>query len=214
MTIQTESQGPTLTLSPASRQRDTRGAVAQSGPSTAKREKVRVRARSGQAGTLFLLALLAGLASATTARAQDPDPAAVAKAKEVMAAAHSDKMMDQMITLMEKPLSQLIEGANPGRGKEVTDLLHDRVIPAMRERMPEFTDLAARVYAKHFTVEDLDQLIAFYDSPVGKKLLAEQGQMLTEMSQIGQAWGRNVAIEVMRKLAPEFQKRGLAMPNI
>jgi hypothetical protein len=116
--------------------------------------------------------------------------------------------------MMEKPLSQLIESANPGHAKEVTDLLHDRFIPAMRERLPEFTDLAARVYAKHFTVADLEQLIAFYNSPIGKKLLAEQGAMLAEMGQLGQAWGRNVATDVMRKLAPEFQKRGLAMPNI
>jgi hypothetical protein len=157
---------------------------------------------------------VACLALPTAARAEEPDPAAVAKAKEVMAAAHSDRMADQVITMMEKPLSQLIESANPGRAKEVTDLLHDRFIPAMRERLPEFTDLAARVYAKHFTVADLEQLIAFYNSPIGKKLLAEQGAMLAEMGQLGQAWGRNVATEVMRKLAPEFQKRGLAMPNI
>jgi hypothetical protein len=170
----------------------------------------------GKCGRLAsaLLACVIGLALAAAARADEPDPAAIAKAKEVMAAAHSDKMADQMVTLMEKPLSQLIESANPGHGKEVADLLRERFIPEMRKRLPEFTDMAARIYAKHFTVEDLDQLVAFYDSPIGKKLVAEQSAMLAETSAVAQAWGQNLALEVLRKLAPEFRKRGLAMPNI
>jgi uncharacterized protein len=161
-----------------------------------------------------LLAGMVGLALATSAWAEEPDPAAIAKAKEVMAAAHSDKMAAQMITLMEKPLSELIESVNPGRGKETADLLREELFPAMRQRMPEFTDLAARIYAKHFTVADLEQLIAFYESPIGKKLVAEQPAMLTEMSAVAQAWGENLAMEVMRNLEPEFHKRGLTMPNI
>lgn len=148
------------------------------------------------------------------ARAEEPTPAAIAKAKEFMAAAHADKLADQMLTLMEKPLSQLVEQANPGRGKESADLLREKLFPAMRERMPEFTDLAARIYAKHFTVADLEKLIAFYESPIGRKLVAEQPAMLNEMTAVAQAWGENLAAEVMRKLEPEFHKRGLAMPNI
>lgn len=155
-----------------------------------------------------------GLALATAVHAEDPDPAAITKAKEFMAAAQSVRLADQMLTLMEKPLAQLIEKANPGRGKEIADLLREKLFPAMRERLPEFTELAAHVYAKHFTAAELDQLIAFYDSPIGKKLLAEQPAMLSEMNAVAQAWGQNLAMDVMRKLAPEFEKRGLAMPKI
>jgi hypothetical protein len=192
------------------------------GPSSAEREEVGVRVRR-QVGIFILqrsrlarafLTLLAVLALATSGRAEEPDPAAIAKAKEAMAAAHSDKLAVQMLTLMEKPLSDLIESVNPGRGKETADLLREKLFPAMRERLPEFTDLAARIYAKHFTVADLEQLIAFYESPIGQKLVAEQPAMLAEMSAVAQAWGENLALDVMRKLEPEFQKRGLTMPNI
>jgi hypothetical protein len=51
-------------------------------------------------------------------------------------------------------------------------------------------------------------------SPIGRKLAAEQPAMLNEMTSVAQAWGENLAAEVMRKLEPEFHKRGLAMPNI
>jgi hypothetical protein len=219
MTTKTESQA--LTLSRFAVERTPAEQSHNRAPSTAKRERVGVRVRR-QTGIFVLrrcfarvvIAGVVGLALATTARAQEPDPAALAKAKEFIAAAHSDKLADQMLTLMEKPLSQLVENVNPGRGKETADLLREKLFPAMRERLPEFTDLAARIYAKHFTVADLEQLIAFYGSPIGKKLVAEQPAMLTEMSAVAQAWGQNLGLEVMRKLAPEFKKRGLAMPNI
>ena len=160
-----------------------------------------------------LLACAIGLATLGAGHAQEND-ASVAKAKELLAAAQQDKMADQVITLMEKPLGQLIESTNPGRSKEVEALLHDQFLPAMRDHLPEFMDLAAHVYAQHFSVDELDQLLAFYQSPVGKKLVAEQPAMLNEMTGIAQAWGRNVAGEVLHKMAPEFQKRGLSMPNI
>jgi hypothetical protein len=115
---------------------------------------------------------------------------------------------------MQKPLSQLMERSNPGRGREVADLMQERLIPAMRKRAPEFINQAASVYSKHFTIADLDQLIAFYKSPVGKKLFAAQGTILTEMKQVAQVWVQDLATEVTQSLAPEFQKRGLAMPNL
>jgi hypothetical protein len=214
MTTKTESQALTPALSRFAVEGTPAARLLYRAPATAKRERAGVRVGSDLAGIAALLALLAGLALATAVRAQEPDAAALAKAKEFIAAAHSIKLADQMLTLMEKPLTQLIEKVNPGRGKEIADLLREKLFPAMRERLPEFTDLASRVYAKHFTAADLDQLIAFYESPIGKKLVAEQPAMLAEMNAVAQAWGQNLAMDVMRKLAPEFQKRGLAMPNI
>jgi uncharacterized protein len=125
----------------------------------------------------------------------------------------SHALADETVTLMEARLSQLIEHSNPGRGKAVADLLQERFIPVMREHVPGFMKQAASVYSKHFTRADLDQLIAFYESPVGKKLFTAQGTILAEMSQVVRVWGQNLEAEVMQSLAPEFQKRGLAMPG-
>jgi hypothetical protein len=131
-----------------------------------------------------------------------------------MLRAQSYTVADEAVTLAQKYLSDLIERSNPDRGPEVADLLRERVIPAMREHVPEFVSVAAGVYSSHFTRADLDQLIAFYESPVGKKLFAEQGTILREMVEVAETWGRNRASEVLRALEHEFQERGLSMPSI
>jgi hypothetical protein len=131
-----------------------------------------------------------------------------------MLRAQSYTVADEAVALAQRYFSDLIEGSNPGRSTEVADLLRERVIPAMREHVPEFIRVAARVYSSHFTRADLDQLIAFYESPVGKKLFGNQGTILREMVQVAETWARKRGAEVMRTLAHEFQKRGLSMPNL
>jgi len=130
-----------------------------------------------------------------------------------MLRAQSYTAADEAVTLAQKYLSDLIEGSNPGHGPEIADLLRERVIPAMREHVPEFIKVAADVYSSHFTHADLEQLIAFYQSPVGKKLFAEQGAILREIVQVAETWSRNLGAEVTRTLAPEFRKRGLKAPR-
>ena len=49
-------------------------------------------------------------------------------------------------------------------------------------------ELYAPVYQKYLTLDDLKKIVAFYESPVGKKLGASTPAMMTEGMQIGQSW--------------------------
>lgn len=173
-----------------------------------------IRQTSPRRMTTIFLGLAALLLSYHLNAQEDVDPDAISKAEQLMEASHSMKLADQMIVLMEAPLLNLLQSVNPGREEMVGKVLRDRVLPEMRRRLPEFRGLAARVYAQHFTVGELDQLIAFYESPIGQRLVAEQPAMLTEMTRISQVWAQNLATEVLRKLAPEIESQGLKMPNI
>ena len=56
------------------------------------------------------------------------------------------------------------------------------------------------VYKKHFTSAEIKQLIAFYESPIGKKLVSEQPQIQTESYQLGSEWGRLLGEKVVKKI--------------
>lgn len=56
------------------------------------------------------------------------------------------------------------------------------------------------VYKKHFTSAEIKQLIAFYESPIGKKLVSEQPQIQTESYQLGTEWGRQLGEKVVKKI--------------
>lgn len=56
------------------------------------------------------------------------------------------------------------------------------------------------IYQKHLTEADLHGIIAFYDTPVGKKF-AEKTPLITLESMIaGQEWGLQIGQQVIDKL--------------
>jgi hypothetical protein len=56
------------------------------------------------------------------------------------------------------------------------------------------------IYDKYYTETDIDQLIEFYKSPVGKKMIEVQPQLTQESMLAGQTWGRQIAEKVMHRM--------------
>jgi hypothetical protein len=68
--------------------------------------------------------------------------------------------------------------------------------------------MAARIYASHFTEAELKQLLAFYQTPVGRKAITEEPKALDESMASGGNWGDALADEVVVKIRDEMKKRG------
>lgn len=47
----------------------------------------------------------------------------------------------------------------------------------------------AAVYTESFTEEELDKILAFYNTPVGEKMVAITPELTKKGMEIGQAWG-------------------------
>jgi len=75
-------------------------------------------------------------------------------------------------------------------------------------RVDELVDATARIYATHFTEQELKQLLAFYQSPVGKKALVEEPKVLDEAMSYAGTWGDNLSQEVIASMRQEMKKRG------
>ncbi len=66
--------------------------------------------------------------------------------------------------------------------------------------LSDLVDMLAPVYEKYMTKDDLDKIIEFYKTPVGKKY-AESTPLITQESMaVGQEWGAKVGQEFMEKL--------------
>lgn len=66
--------------------------------------------------------------------------------------------------------------------------------------MDDLTEMLFPVYKKYMTENDLNQIIEFYQTPVGKKF-AEKTPMITQESmQVGQQWGMQVGKKFQEKL--------------
>jgi len=62
----------------------------------------------------------------------------------------------------------------------------------------EFIRLFVPVYNKHFTHDEIKQMIAFYESPVGRKMVQTTPVMMKEMMPITMQWANGLTEEIMK----------------
>ena len=63
---------------------------------------------------------------------------------------------------------------------------------------PELYSAMAEIYMDAFTHEEIKELLAFYATPVGKKLADKSGELAQKGLTAGQSWGMKVQ-EIMAK---------------
>ncbi len=139
------------------------------------------------AGAFLLLVGSTASAQAVESKTADARAADVRKLLEVTGAV---RMGLQMTTT----LSQSLRKAHP----EVPDAIWSELLAEFRSE--ELTALAVPIYMKYLSAEEIQGLLAFYESPLGRKLLEVQPQILQESVVVGRQWGEECARRVMKRL--------------
>lgn len=66
--------------------------------------------------------------------------------------------------------------------------------------MDELVEMLVPVYQRHLTEADLQAMIAFYKTPVGKKYAEKTPLIMQESMQVGQQWGMRIGTLFQEKL--------------
>ncbi|MCK6526911.1 DUF2059 domain-containing protein [Myxococcota bacterium] len=69
--------------------------------------------------------------------------------------------------------------------------------------MERLTEEVVDVYARHLTIEDVRELVTFYRTPVGRKLVAILPAVTQESMAAGQRWGEDAARQALEGLKAE-----------
>jgi hypothetical protein len=161
------------------------------------------------------LPLLALLLLASPARAADPQPdaAALAKARELVDASMVPGSSEQMVGGISASVAQLILSVNPGKEEQIGPVVDAYFTPLLREHFSELSEVPAAAFAKTFTSDELEQLLAFYRSPLGKKYLDAQAKAQADMMTQGPTVTRKLLDQAMKKMGPELGRQGMKVPS-
>jgi uncharacterized protein len=66
--------------------------------------------------------------------------------------------------------------------------------------MNDLISMLVPIYSKHLKIDDLNELIKFYESPIGQKYAEKNPLIVQESMQVGQQWGQKIGMEFMNKL--------------
>ena len=98
--------------------------------------------------------------------------------------------MSETATQIKLAKSQILSMIPEAKHAEFTKDF-DATLPALYDKM---TTSYMEVYSK----EDIKAMIAFYESPVGKKITAKSGDLSAKTSEIGKEWGEGLQAMVMK----------------
>jgi uncharacterized protein len=143
------------------------------------------------------------------AHSQQPSAAAMSTAKEIVTVTGATTLFNPLIAGVVEQAKLLFLQQNPGLSKDLNEI----AIKIRNDLAPRFDELVndvARNYAIHFTEQELKDVLAFYKSPAGKKLISEQSKVVEASMKFAQDWANKLSDEVIGKMREELKKRGLA----
>ena len=141
------------------------------------------------------------------ADAQQPSANAIALAKEIIVAKGAATMYDPVVAnLIERTKGALLQ-TNIMLSRELNDVAA-KLRTELAPRSAELVNDAARLYAARFTEQELRNTLAFYKSPLGQKVIAEEPAILNQSMSNVETWAGKFAEEVMIKFRAEMKKKG------
>jgi hypothetical protein len=174
---------------------------------------VRTPANFGRA-CLFALAIaataMAGQASAQNPAAQtqgQPSAAAIALAKEIIAAKSSTGGFESVGPSVIERVKAVFLQTSPNLAKDLNEVAA-KLRADYAARFSEPTNAAARLYASRFSEQELKDILAFYRSPVGKKVVVQEPLVIEESMQTLDQWASTLSEEIMAKMRAEMRKKG------
>ncbi|WDR06354.1 DUF2059 domain-containing protein [Devosia rhodophyticola] len=151
---------------------------------------------------------LSMLALAAPTMAQEVAPDHLALAREYVdltdrAAIYETTLVETAIQTSRQILSQSPDLA------DVTNKAIEKVLGEYKSRKGELLDQFARIYALRFSIEELQEIVAFYSSPTGEKLAKANFEVNSDMQQVLQVFTNNLNREFFAKVRAELKADGV-----
>ena len=167
-------------------------------------------------GILLAAGLALGLAfSPLPASAQQPaaaplkpvSPSALAAAKELLTVKNVGQVYANAVPNIIQRVKDQILASNLSYQKDLNEIaLTEAQSKAGREN--EIGETMAKIYATDFTEQELKDLVTFYKSPLGQKLLTTEPRAIQQSMGFMNQWAQQFAETVNGEFRAEMRKRG------
>jgi len=134
-------------------------------------------------------------------------PAALAAAKEILTLKNAGAMYASAVPNLVEQTKNVLLQSNLNYQKDLNEVA---VIVAQKlaGREKEIGDGMANIYTNEFSEQELKDLVTFYKSPLGQKLLSAEPRAIQFSMSYMNGWAQNFAEVVNGEFRAEMRKRG------
>lgn len=164
---------------------------------------------AAHAAAAFIAVLTIWAVQAQAQQPPQPPPSAgaIALARQLIVIKGGAPLYELVIPGVIEQAKNIFLQSNPMLQKDL-----DATAAALRTefepKKAELLNEVARLYAARFTEPELKEVLAFYQTPVGKKMIAEEPKVIDQSMTMAQNWGNQFSDEVMARFRAEMKKRG------
>ena len=160
---------------------------------------------------LLVLTFACALAVPHRLAAQAPiDPAFERDINKLMEITGAQRLGEQMLALVTQQISQAIRQQNPNAPPRMLELAAEVTKGFFTRELPALMPRIAATYAKVLTPEDVRGMIAFYETPLGRRMIEVMPQLQQSGAQAGQEWAKALLPQLQAELVERFKQEGLA----
>ncbi len=136
-----------------------------------------------------------------------PTSAHIGKARRLILATGISRSFQIIIPEFMDQIGTTVLQSRPELARD-TDAVLEKLKPEFERQSDEMIEQSARIYATLLSEEDIDAILAFFDSGAGKRYVGAQPLFLNQLVSGMQAWQQKISINMMTRVREEMKKKG------
>ncbi|RCL00107.1 MAG: hypothetical protein JSC189_001274 [Candidatus Tokpelaia sp. JSC189] len=162
---------------------------------------ISLRRFSASLGALVILSLGLGFVGA-----QSISNSHLQAARQVIAAINATDQFDIFLPRTARELKDGLMRKDPNLEKIISQTVDEQAL-ALASRRADLEKEVARVYAKHFSENELNQITQFYNSPTGKKLLKEGPSAMADSIGAYDIWRQGISQDLVANVGKVLNEK-------
>ena len=157
---------------------------------------------------LAVMLACATLALPSLVHAQAIDPAFEQDIKKMLEVTGAQKLGEKTMTAVMQQMSQSMRQANPNIPPRMLEIASEVARGLFTKEFPSLAPRLVATYAKVLTHDEVKQLLAFYETPLGKRMIEVMPALQQASAQAGGEWAQQLVPQLQAELLARFKQEG------
>ena len=154
----------------------------------------------------IVIALFFALFMASPSHAQEISKSKLTAIGELLDISGTDAVLDAQIDTITKEILKLtLEPLKEKITQKGVDYLTQKIVEKFKTSKGDYYWRAAAVYDKYFTHDEILEMIDWYKTPLGEKMIKVLPKLSIELSEAGRRWGEEVGIRATKEFIEEIK---------
>lgn len=160
---------------------------------------------------LLAILLCGAMIHVPTAMAQSIDPGLEKDITKLMEITGSAKLAEQMANFIAPVIFDGLRKSHPEIPEGAVDITKEVVLSNFKAGLHAPKGLISRmvpIYARNFTHEEINGLLAFYDTDLGRKSIEVMPKLMQEAMTVGKEWADETVPAIEAELTARLKAEG------